>query len=298
MYAIKAWNDIFENNRSRQLNEPTYVNWPVRRDSEGFASLMRDAKGMAAFGLFGALVQWLGRQPVNMRRSGALADDKGEMTPDRFAVRMGAPVRDVRAAWDRLVSIGWLVTVTTPSLERHQNDAEVTPERPHSDGEVTALCAGAERSGEERKGLERSGVGNDADDDTDEGGGEARKGIAHGHPPARPPAKARHSPVDDLRGVESVRAALEALRIDGAALDGLSVAPTLTLEVLRATVEEIERRANVRNPKRLLVSVLCERHGVKIEKGANVRIGMSDIAGALAKFEEIKRQKFSAGGAR
>lgn len=149
MYAIKAWNDIFENNRSRQFDEPKYVNWPVRRDSEGFASLMRDVKGMAAFGLFGALVQWLGRQPANARRAGVLADDKGEMTPERFAVRMGARAVDVRAAWDRLVSVGWIVKVTSLSQDCHHDDIQVTVDRHPFDTEPTPTCAGEERRGEE-----------------------------------------------------------------------------------------------------------------------------------------------------
>lgn len=281
MYAIKNWNAIFENNRSRQLDEPTYVNWPVRRDSEGFASLMRDAKGMAAFGLFGALVQWFGRQPTAIRRRGVLGDDKGPMTPERFAVRTGAPLRDVRSAWDRLVAVGWLLS-----------DVQVTPECPQTDAVVTALCAGAERSGADGMGGDRSGAESSTSNVAAGGAGEGQKVISHGHPPARPSA------VDALRNAESIRAALECLRIDGAALDGLSASPTLTLDVLRATVEEIEQRPNVRNPKRMLVSVLCERHGVKIEKGAKHRIASSDVAGALARFEAIKREKFQTGGAR
>ncbi len=297
MYAIKSWNDIFENNRSRTFDEPKYVNWPVRRDSEGFASLMRDAKGMIAFGVFGALVQWVGRKPYQQRRHGVLGDDKGPLTPERFAVRMGAPVREVRAAWERLVSIGWLVTVDAASLDCHPTDTEVTPECRPTDTAMPPKCYGAERSGEERRGKDWSGGETDAANVADGGAGEGQKVISHGHPPARPP-EARPSAVDALRSAESIRAALECLRIDGAALDGLSASPTLTLDVLRATVEEIEQRPNVRNPKRMLVSVLCERHGVKIEKGAKHRIASSDVAGALARFEAIKREKFQTGGAR
>lgn len=299
MYAIKDWNSVFENNKSRQFDVPTYVNWPVRRDSEAFATLMHDSSGIAAFGIFGALVQWMGKRPSSVRKYGILADEKGELTPERFALRMKAPRKVVEAAWARLVSVGWLVAVDEATAECFHTDLQVPAECPQGAREPTPKCYGAERSGEDRSGLERSGAEGDAHDDADEGGGEGkqdRKVISHGHPPARLPA--RHSAVDDLRGVGDLRSALAALRIDGAALDGLSTSPTLTLDVLRATVEEIEQRANVRNPKRLLVSVLCERHGVKIEKGANVRIGTSDIAGALAKFEEIKRQKFSAGGAK
>jgi hypothetical protein len=289
MYAIKSWNDIFENNRSRTFDEPKYVNWPVRRDSEGFASLMRDAKGMAAFGVFGALVQWIGRQPVRNRRHGVLADDKGPMTPERFAVRMGAPIRDVRAAWDRLVSIGWLVTVTAASLDCHQTDTEVTPDCHPTDTVLTPKCYGAERSGKDRSGEERSGGQNDAGGV----GGGSPESHSLGHPPARPP-KPPPAAVEAVRDARSVRDALAALHIDGKALGDLAASETLTLDVLRETVAEIVNRPGVRNPKRLLVSVLCERHGVKIEKGAKYRIG-SEVNGVVAQFEAVRRSKMGGG---
>ena len=75
MYAIKDWNSVFENNKSRTFDTPSYVNWPVRRDSEAFATLMHDASGIAAFGIFGALVQWMGKRPASVRKYGILADD-------------------------------------------------------------------------------------------------------------------------------------------------------------------------------------------------------------------------------
>ena len=162
MYAIKNWNGIFENNRSRQLDEPTYVNWPVRRDSEGFASLMRDAKGMAAFGLFGALVQWFGRQPSTIRRAGVLADDKGPMTPERFAVRTGAQARDVRAAWERLVSVGWLVSDGQVTADRPQHDRNTTATRPQRDDVMTVKSAGEDWRGEEQQQEKREGGGTPA----------------------------------------------------------------------------------------------------------------------------------------
>jgi hypothetical protein len=302
-YRIKAWDAVFENNRSRQFEEPSYVNWPVRRDSEGFASLMRDAAGMAAFGLFGALVQWLGRQPAQCRRTGYLYDDKGAMTPQRFAARMAAPLADVAAAWERLVAIGWLTPCTAdevpvecrsgadvPPTTRRRGDTQVTPKCHPSDSEVTPKCYGTERTGVDRNGLERTGSENTPDNSAaDDGGQESRKGIAGGHP-FRPPAPS----VQVVRDAATVRAALAALHIDGAALEGLASAESLTLDVLRDTVAEITAQPGVRNPKRLLVSVLCERHGVKIEKGAKHRIG-PNVSGVVAKFEQVRRSKMGGG---
>lgn len=300
-YRIKAWDAVFENNRSRQFEEPSYVNWPVRRDSEGFASLMRDAAGMAAFGLFGALVQWLGRQPAQCRRTGYLYDDKGAMTPQRFAARMAAPLADVSAAWERLVAIGWLTPCTddevpvecrygadVPTPTRRRGDTQVTPKCHPSDSDVTPKCYGTERTGVDRNGLERTGVQHTTERNPDTGG-EGREGNAGGHP-FRPPAPS----VQLVRDAANVRAALAALHIDGAALEGLASAESLTLEVLRETVAEITGQPGVRNPKRLLVSVLCERHGVKIEKGAKHRIG-PNVSGVVAKFEQVRRSKMGGG---
>ena len=108
-YQIKHWNETFENNKSREIKEPKYVAWPVRRDSEGFQHLSRLPNFLQAFGLFALLVQLAARQ--NPR--GVLRDDRGDITPERIAKRYGVPPDEVKAAFDALSDedVGWVVPI-------------------------------------------------------------------------------------------------------------------------------------------------------------------------------------------
>lgn len=103
---IKAWQRVFENNRTRELDAPRYVCWPTKQDSEGFCELARTAEGTVALGVFGVLVQWASRAPVR----GVLADERGEMNAERYAKRYGLPVADAQVAFATLVAVGWLET--------------------------------------------------------------------------------------------------------------------------------------------------------------------------------------------
>jgi len=106
-HEIRGWNKVFENNKSREILEPKYVAWPVRKDSEGFQHLSRLPNFLEAFGLFGLLVQLAARH--NPR--GILQDDRGDLTPARIARRYGISLKSVEAAWDSLASedVAWLV---------------------------------------------------------------------------------------------------------------------------------------------------------------------------------------------
>lgn len=105
-YAIKGWDETFENNKSRAIVSPSYVAWPVRRDSEAFQHLSRMTNFLEAFGLFALLVQLAARQ--NPR--GVLKDDRGDITPERLAKRYGKPVKTLKEAWESLANadVGWL----------------------------------------------------------------------------------------------------------------------------------------------------------------------------------------------
>lgn len=285
---IKSWQRVFENNRTRELDAPRYVCWPTKQDSEGFCELARTAAGTVALGVFGVLVQWASRAPVR----GVLADERGEMNAERYAKRYGLPVEDSQVAFATLVAVGWLETADEVTTDcRPAADAVPVECRPAADPSPKER-SGAERTGVERNGLERSGRRTHSDAKpkrTPHEDGSIALGLPSDRPSDPPPAA-----VEAVRNADTVRAALEALHIDGAALTGLAAATSLTLDVLRETVEEITKQPGVRNPKRLLVSVLCERHGVKIEKGAKYRVG-PNVSGVLAQFEAIKRSKFGGG---
>lgn len=154
IYKIKDWNETFENNRTRTLDHPRYVNWPTKA-GEAFLCLTRTAEGTIAFGVFGVLVQWMARRGKRQLRDGVLRDDRGPFGPERYSRTYGLPLEQAKQAWLLLQKEGWLVesdgqvTVNCPS-----GDAQVTVECPSSDGQVTAYCPSSDL-GEERRGVDR-----------------------------------------------------------------------------------------------------------------------------------------------
>jgi hypothetical protein len=110
-YAIKDWDQTFENRLSRRLDTLRYVSITNKQDSGAFVQLMRTPSGIIAYGVFIALVQIGSKCPER----GTLTDDKGDWTPARFAKRFGTPAKVVETAFDLLMSaeIGWLVDAKT-----------------------------------------------------------------------------------------------------------------------------------------------------------------------------------------
>jgi hypothetical protein len=155
LYKIKDWNETFENNRTRTLDHPRYVNWPTKA-GEAFLCLTRTPEGTIAFGVFGVLVQWMARRGKRQLRDGVLRDDRGPFGPERYSRTFGLPIEHAIQAWILLQKEGWLVesdgqvTVNCPS-----GDGQVTVGCPPSDGQVTAYCPssdlGEERIGEDRR---------------------------------------------------------------------------------------------------------------------------------------------------
>ena len=106
IYAIKGWHQVFENYRSREVQDLRYVSWPTRQDSEAFTVLCRTVDGHAALGMFGSLVQLAAR----CKPRGVLLDERGPMTPARYAKRYGISNDDAERLWLLLVAeAGWLV---------------------------------------------------------------------------------------------------------------------------------------------------------------------------------------------
>lgn len=117
-YKIKDWDETFENYRSRELKEPRYVSWPVRKDSESFQRLVRQPGGALAFGVFAYLVQLAARCPER----GTLEDDKGDISPDRVAFRLGITNKEAEQCFQLLSGQGveWL-TSCNPVQSRAQS---------------------------------------------------------------------------------------------------------------------------------------------------------------------------------
>lgn len=131
MYAIKDWNKVFEDYRSREVEELEFVKLPVRRESEVAQKLRKTADGLIAFAVFIMLVQWAARNPTR----GVLRDARGPITPERFADRYGTPIKIVRKAFETLAApeCGWLEitddapTQHRPSIEPMQPAPSPTP---------------------------------------------------------------------------------------------------------------------------------------------------------------------------
>lgn len=132
MYAIKDWNSVFEDAKSREVEELKFCKWPVTRTSESAGKLRRTVKGSFALGVFSTLVELAARMPTR----GILCDSRGPMTPERYADRYGLPVKAAREAFEILSSpsIGWLVTIDAPSTDHRRTiDEASTDHRPSID---------------------------------------------------------------------------------------------------------------------------------------------------------------------
>lgn len=140
--AIKDWDTVFEDRRSREVNALQYL--PVsahRRESTTARLLGQTASGREAYGLFWWCVLIAATCP---RPRGVLSDDRGEWTPERIAAKCGWPVGTVRRAIQTLTAteVGWLYVVAptaqravqAPTDCRPSADELPTERRPTADG--------------------------------------------------------------------------------------------------------------------------------------------------------------------
>lgn len=147
-WAIKDWNTVFENRRSRVVDCLKWVQWPVQRDSESYRRLMSSTSGMIAYSVFAALVRIAAHCPTR----GVLFDDKGDITPERVALRIGSPLEAIRDSMQLLASkdIAWIVetdgarTARDGRADGAQTSAHY-PTQPESTGHNTR-ASGSDRS--------------------------------------------------------------------------------------------------------------------------------------------------------
>lgn len=137
VWAIKQWDEVFEDFRSREVSRLVYVRWPLDRKSEACALLMQTREGIFTFGIFARLVEVAARGTPR----GVLRDEKGPLTPARLQARTGISAKLL----ERGISIlsgpecGWLIPWDEPP----------TAHRPRIDGRTdgapteASTCAGA-----------------------------------------------------------------------------------------------------------------------------------------------------------
>lgn len=88
IYEIVNWDKLYENNRSRQIDNLNWISQPNKHDSLGFRMLMRKPNGLALYGAWCLIVQVASKcQP-----RGILAKDGNPVTPEVLSILTGAPV--------------------------------------------------------------------------------------------------------------------------------------------------------------------------------------------------------------
>lgn len=133
VYRIPDWDIHFENNKSRDIEECSFVAMPNKQHGMGLTRILAQADGGAIFGIWCLILQAASRQ--KRPRAGWLTDDgTPEGNPwdiEDMALRWRRPVDEVRRALDVLCSpkVGWLTVCD-----------EVPPKCPSGAGEVPPGC--------------------------------------------------------------------------------------------------------------------------------------------------------------
>lgn len=148
VWQIKDWGAVFEDYRSREVARLSFLRFPLDRNSEAYKLLVQTPAGVAAYGVFCALMTVAARCPIR----GVLADEKGPLTPERLSVRTGMPTKAIRDAIKRLSApdVGWLepanVTDGAPTAHRSTTDGPPTKHPPTTDDAPTCHRCGTDRS--------------------------------------------------------------------------------------------------------------------------------------------------------
>lgn len=125
LYTVTKWSEHYENNRSRQIADLTWVPIPNGHDGDGYCALMQEAKGGEIFAAWILILQVASR--CNPR--GKLIRDNGTPhTAQTLAMRTRGKVEWFTTALPILLEIGWLqAEEVETSLERQ---ASVTQNKP------------------------------------------------------------------------------------------------------------------------------------------------------------------------
>jgi len=155
VYQIPGWDHHFENNKSRDIDECSYVAMPNKQHGMGFTRIMAQPDGAAIFGVWCLILQAASRQ--ERPRKGWLTDDGTETgiawDIEDLAMRWRRPVEEIRRALDVLCSpkIGWLKASQRPASDCRPGAGEVPPDCRPTAG---ALPSNHPRTNEQLEGKE------------------------------------------------------------------------------------------------------------------------------------------------
>jgi len=112
IYQVKNWDDNFENNKSREVEECSFVCVPNKQHGLGFSRLMEEPDGAAIYGIWILLLGICSRQ--RRARRGWLTEDGQRdgtpLAPQDVKAQIRRPVEEIERALAVLSSprIGWI----------------------------------------------------------------------------------------------------------------------------------------------------------------------------------------------
>ena len=119
VFKIKHWNSIFENNRSREIRNPSWVAMPNRHDTLGFRTLISRPNGVALYGAWCILVQVASR----CNPHGTLVCNNGlPYTARSLSLKTGLSETLISECFDvlREPEIDWLETQEGAALPKNR----------------------------------------------------------------------------------------------------------------------------------------------------------------------------------
>lgn len=142
IYQVRDWDKNFENNKSRERDECSFVCVPNKQHGMGFSRVMSEPDGAMIYGIWGLIIGACSQQ--KKKRNGWLTSD-GHQTgtawaPDDLALKFRRPIKEIERAIEVLISakVGWLIehrqTAETPANQI------LTKDRPTSASVVPAEC--------------------------------------------------------------------------------------------------------------------------------------------------------------
>ncbi len=151
MIRICNWSEVFENNRSRAIENLSWVSIPNKHDGEGYATVMAHKDSAEIFAAWILMVQ-LASRVSKVRRDGSLVRPDGTPTSiAAMAVKTRVPEDWFRKAIPVLVEVGWIERlVEQASPERQADVTPASPERQETDVKVPRI--GGEGRGQKGSG--------------------------------------------------------------------------------------------------------------------------------------------------
>lgn len=122
MLRVKNWSENFENHRSREVADLTWIRMPNKHDGEGFTILLTEhPDGATHYGAWVLMVQVASKCTPR----GTLCRDDGTALDARaLGLKTRAPRAIFEAAIPRLIEIGWLEDISDEDFTNARDDGD------------------------------------------------------------------------------------------------------------------------------------------------------------------------------